>query len=94
MTMATLGYAALAGFIVLHLDDRGIDHGASIFTAFALTVVTARVLFGWLPDRFGGVRCAIGAGLLEAVGLLTIALAQSLAGRRSRARSRSAPPSR
>ncbi len=29
MTMATLGYAALAGFIVLHLDDRGIDHGAT-----------------------------------------------------------------
>ncbi|MCB0876979.1 MAG: MFS transporter [Solirubrobacterales bacterium] len=79
MTMATLGYAALAGFIVLHLDARGIDHGASIFTAFALTVVAARVLFGWLPDRFGGVRCAIGAGLLEAAGLLTIALADDLA---------------
>ncbi len=79
MTMATLGYAALAGFIVLHLDDRGIDHGASIFTAFALTVVAARVLFGWLPDRFGGVRCAVGAGLLEAAGLLAIALAGNLA---------------
>ena len=79
MTMATLGYAALAGFIVLHLDDRGIAHGASIFTAFALTVVAARVLFGWLPDRFGGIRCAVGAGLLEAAGLLAIALADNLA---------------
>lgn len=78
MTLATLGYAALAGFIVLHLDARGIDHGATIFTAFALTVVTARVLFGWLPDRFGGMRCAIGAGVLEAAGLIVIALAQSL----------------
>ncbi len=78
MTLATLGYAALAGFIVLHLDDRGIEHGATIFTAFALTVVTARVFFGWLPDRFGGVRCAIGAGLLEAFGLVVIGLAQSL----------------
>jgi len=78
MTLATLGYAALAGFIVLHLDARGIDHGATIFTAFALTVVTARVLLGWLPDRFGGMRCAFGAGLLEAAGLTTIALAQSL----------------
>lgn len=78
MTLATLGYAALAGFIVLHLDDRGIEHGSTIFTAFALTVVTARVCFGWLPDRFGGMRCAVGAGLLEAVGLVVIALAQSL----------------
>ena len=53
MTMATLGYAALAGFIVLHLDDRGIGHGAAVFTAFAVTVVAARVLVGWLPDRYG-----------------------------------------
>ena len=78
MTMATFGYAALAGFIVLHLDDRGIDHGAGIFTAFALTVVAARVLFGWLPDRFGGVKCAVGAGLLEAAGLVVIAFAGDL----------------
>lgn len=78
MTAATLGFAALAGFIVLHLDDRGIDHGASIFTAFAVTVVAARILLGWMPDRYGAVRCAIGAGLLEAAGLLVIALAQSL----------------
>ena len=94
MTMATLGYAALAGFIVLHLDDRGIDHGASIFTAFALTVVAARVLFGWLPDRFGGVRCAVGAGLLEAVGLIVIAARRRPRRRRWPARSRSAPRSR
>jgi len=79
MTMATLGYAALAGFIVLHLDDQGIDHGAGIFTAFALTVVATRLLFGWLPDRFGGVRCAAGAGLIEAVGLILIAFAGDLA---------------
>jgi len=78
MTLATFGYAALAGFIVLHLDARGIDHGATIFTAFALTVVAARVLLGWMPDRFGGVRCAIGAGLIEAVGLTLIAVAGSL----------------
>ena len=78
MTMATLGYAALAGFIVLHLDARGIDHGATIFTAFALTVVAARILLGWMPDRFGGVRCAIGAGVMEAIGLALIALAGSI----------------
>ena len=62
MTLATLGYAALAGFVVLHLDERGIGHGAAIFTAFAVTVVAARVLAGWLPDRYGAVRCAVGRG--------------------------------
>jgi MFS family permease len=78
MTLATLGYAALAGFIVLHLHARGIDHGATIFTAFALTVVAARILLGWMPDRFGGVRCAIGAGMIEALGLALIALAGNI----------------
>jgi MFS family permease len=78
MTLATLGFAALAGFIVLHLDARGIEHGATIFTAFAITVVAARIMLGWMPDRFGGVRCAIGAGTVEAVGLTLIALATSI----------------
>lgn len=78
MTLATLGYAALAGFVVLHLDERGIGHGAAIFTAFAVTVVAARVLVGWLPDRYGPVRCAVGAGIVEATGLVVLAAAQSL----------------
>lgn len=79
MTLATLGYAALAGFVVLHLDERGIGSGAAIFSAFAVTVVAARILAGWMPDRYGAARCAIAAGLLEAAGLVTIALAESLA---------------
>jgi len=78
MTLATLGYAALAGFVVLHLDERGIGSGAAIFTAFAVTVVGARILAGWMPDRYGAARCAVGAGIVEAAGLVTIALAQSL----------------
>ena len=78
MTLATLGYAALAGFVVLHLDERGIGHGAAIFTAFAVTVVAARVLVGWMPDRYGPVRCAVGAGIVEATGLVVLAAAQSL----------------
>lgn len=78
MALTTFGFAALAGFIVLHLDARGIEHGATIFTAFAITVVAARILLGWMPDRFGGARCALGAGLIEAVGLALIALATSI----------------
>lgn len=79
MTLATFGFAALAGFIVLHLDARGIDHGASIFTAFALSVVATRIFAGWLPDRYGPVRTAVGAALFESAGLIVIASAQSLA---------------
>ena len=69
---------AVAAFLVLHLDERGIGHGAEVFTAFAATVVLARVLGGGLPDRLGPVPCIIGAGIVESAGMIAIMLAQSL----------------
>ncbi len=72
------GYAALAGFIVLHLDERGIGHGALVFTAFAATVVAMRIFGGWVPDRYGGARSAAAAATVASAGSLAIALAQSL----------------
>ncbi|MBA2523888.1 MAG: MFS transporter [Solirubrobacterales bacterium] len=75
LALATVGYAALAAFVVLHLDQRGIGHGAEVFTAFAFTVVATRILAGGLPDRIGAARCAAGAAAVEAAGLVTIALA-------------------
>lgn len=78
LALGTVGYAAVAAFLVLHLDERGIGHGAEVFTAFAATVVIARVVGGGLPDRFGPAPCIIGAGVVEATGLLTLMLAQSV----------------
>ena len=49
-----------------------------MFTAFAVTVVAMRLVGGWLPDRFGPIRCVIGAGLVEAGGLVAIALAHAV----------------
>ena len=79
LSLATVGYATVAAFIVLHLNQRGIGHGAEVFTAFAATVVAMRIIGGGLPDRIGPLRCAAAAGLVEAAGLATIALAQGLA---------------
>jgi MFS family permease len=79
LALAIVGYAAMAAFVVLHLDERAIGHGAAVFTAFAATVIAVRVVGGWLPDRYGPIRCAVGAGLVEAAGLVTIAAAESLA---------------
>jgi MFS family permease len=77
LSLAIVGYAAMAAFIVLHLDELDVGHGAGVFTAFAATVVLTRVFGGWLPDRYGPVRCAAGAGALEAAGLIAIATAHS-----------------
>lgn len=78
LTLGTIGFAAMAAFLVLHLEDRGLGHGAEVFTAFAVTVVLARVLGGWLPDRYGPVPCVVGAGLVEAAGLVAIMAAETL----------------
>jgi MFS family permease len=78
LSLAIVGYAAMAAFVVLHLDERGIGHGAVVFAAFAVMVVMTRVLAGWLPDRYGPVRCVIGAAITEAAGLLVIGSAETL----------------
>jgi MFS family permease len=76
--LASVGYATLAAFIVLLLESRGVGHGATVFAAFAAMIVLARLLGGHLPDRYGPAPVAIGAVLVEASGLLLIALSHSL----------------
>jgi MFS family permease len=78
LALASVGYATVAAFVVLHLDARGIGHGAVVFGAFAAMVVLTRLVGGDLPDRLGPSRCAVGAASTEALGLATIAVAQSL----------------
>ena len=78
IALASFGYAAVATFIVLHLEARGIGHGATVFAAFAAMIVLTRLVIGDLPDRVGAAPVAIVATLGEAAGLLLIAVAQSL----------------
>lgn len=78
VALAAVGYAAVASFVVLHLEARGIDDGVVVFGAFAAMIVITRLIAGGLPDRVGPVRVAIVATFAEAGGLLTIALAQDL----------------
>jgi MFS family permease len=79
LALATVGYAAMASFIVLNLNSKHIGHGATAFAAFATTVVITRLVGGDLPDRIGPVRCAAAAAAVSAAGLALIALADSLA---------------
>jgi MFS family permease len=76
--LSVVGFAAVSAFIVLSLDDRGIGHGAEVFTVFAGTVVATRLVAGGLPDRIGAARCAVGAALTEALGLFLLGAAESL----------------
>jgi MFS family permease len=76
--LASFGYAAVATFIVLHLESRGVGHGATVFAAFAAMIVLTRLVFGDLPDRMGAAPVAIAATVGEALGLALIAVAHSL----------------
>ncbi len=78
LALANIGYAALAGFVILHLQARHISGGASVFTAFAIAVFASRLALSRIPDRAGARRTATAAGLLEALGLALVALAHSL----------------
>jgi MFS family permease len=78
LALGSIGYAAVASFVVLHLDARGVGHGALVFGAFATMVVLTRLVGGDLPDRVGPTRVACAAAVVEAVGLTTLAFAYSL----------------
>jgi MFS family permease len=78
LALGSIGYATIAAFVVLHLDQRGVGHGAAVFGAFATMVVLTRLIGGDLPDRVGPLRVAIAAAAVEAVGLVTLGVAHSL----------------
>lgn len=78
LALASFGYATVASFVVLHLDARGVGHGAAVFGAFATMVVLTRLIGGDLPDRVGPARVAVVAAAGEAVGLAIMAFAHSV----------------
>jgi MFS family permease len=78
IALGAAGYAAIAAFVILHLEARGVSHGATVFGAFASMIVVTRLIGGDLPDRIGPARVATAAALVEAIGLITIAFAHSL----------------
>lgn len=75
LLLANIGYGTVAGFLVLHLADRGVGDGAFAFTAFAASVIVTRLIAGRLPDLIGPRASAAGAGCAEAVGLAILAVA-------------------
>ncbi len=76
--LGNLGYAAVVGFLVLHLDDRGAA-GAVALTAFSTAVLAGRVLVVPLAVRVGILRTLPAALLAMTAGLLVVAATRSTA---------------
>jgi MFS family permease len=72
---SSVGYGAILAFSSLLFAERGWSPVWLAFTAYAASLIAARVLFGHLPDRLGGARVALVCVLIEATGLALIWLA-------------------
>ena len=73
--LSSIGFGAIIAFGSLLAAQRGWSPVWLVFTAFALALVAARLLFGHVPDRIGGARVALVCMIVEAVGFALIWLA-------------------
>lgn len=70
--LGNLGYAAVVGFLVVHLDDRG-GRGAVALTAFSFAVLLGRLVVVPVAARLGILRTLPYGLVAMAAGLLVIA---------------------
>ncbi len=70
--LSSIGFGAILAFSALLFADRGWRPVWLPFSAFATSLIVARVLLGKLPDRLGGARVALVSVFVEAAGLALI----------------------
>jgi MFS family permease len=73
--LSSVGFGAIIAFSSLLSAERGWSPVWLIFTAFAVSLVVARLLLGHLPDQLGGARVALVCVIIQAAGFALIWLA-------------------
>jgi MFS family permease len=75
LALSSMSFSGLGAFVTLLFVAHRWNNATAVLAVFAATYIVVRLLFGHLPDRFGGARVALAALALEVVGQLVIWLA-------------------
>jgi MFS family permease len=73
--LSSIGFGTMIAFSSLLSAERSWNPIWLLFSAFAISLVTARLFLGHLPDRLGGAKVALISVFIEASGLVLIWLA-------------------
>ncbi|MBR0822971.1 arabinose transporter [Bradyrhizobium liaoningense] len=73
--LGSVGFGAVTTFVTLLFAARGWANGWSVYTAYAVAFILARLFFSHLADRIDGAKVALVCAAIEAVGQALIWLA-------------------